>query len=224
MEWLLLLLAGGGAVKVARTIRARRVSRRDLEAELEVVRRLADEDVVVLGEQLQRLGADAAQASLGPEGRADLQRALDAYESAQRKVQHLDDPGKVSDITDTLSEGRYAMACVEARVAGRPVPGRRAPCFFNPQHGPSSRDVLWTTGRYGTRTVPACTQDAARVAAHEQPEVRSVTVGDRSVPYWDAGSPYTPDRRGYFPGGIDTTGLVGMAWAFDPGPPDEHRG
>ena len=75
-----------------------------------------------------------------------------------------------------------------------------------------------------TRTVPACTQDAARVAAHEQPEVRSVTVGDRSVPYWDAGSPYVPDRRGYFPGGMDTTGLVGMAWAFDPGPPDEHRG
>ena len=223
MEWFLLLLAGGSGVKVARTIRARRSTRRDLRAELDVVRRLADEDVIVFGEQLRRLDAGVTHSDLDQEGRADLQRALDAYESAQRAVEHLDDPAAVSGIAETLSEGRFAMACVSARVAGRALPERRPPCYFNPQHGPSTQDVLWTTGRYGTRSVPACAQDAARVAAREQPQVRTVTVGDRSVPYWEAGSPYTPSRVGYSPGGMDTTGLVGSAWAFDPGAPGEHR-
>ena len=155
MEWLLALVAGGSGIGAIRYAVVRRRSRHDARAQLAAVRRLADEDVVIFGEQLQRLGDQVAVRDLDVEGRVDYQRALDAYESAQRAVHHLREADEVSQVTDTLSTGRYALACVQARVAGRGLPELRTPCFFNPQHGPSTTDVMWTTGRHGTRRVPA---------------------------------------------------------------------
>jgi hypothetical protein len=172
--------------------------RRTQAEELEGVRRLADEDVTYLGEQLQRLDAEVAGHQLDEATRIDYQKALDAYEHAQRAVPRITSADEISKITDTLSSGRYALACVQARVAGRPVPELRVPCFFNPQHGPSVRDVYFTPAGQGTRTVPACAQDAARVANHEDPEVRKVRIGSRTVPYWAAGNAYLPYTEGYF--------------------------
>lgn len=216
MEWLLLVLAGGGGVVVARRLTALRAFRREHAEELDDVRRLADEDVTLFGEQLQRLDSEVGGHRLDPACRLDYQRALDAYESAQREVPRLRDPDEVSKITDTLASGRYALACVQARVAGREVPAPRVPCFFNPQHGPSVTDVVWTRPGRGTRTVPACAQDAARVAARERPELRTVRIGSRSVPYWEAGAAYLPYSRGYFPADAIGLGGVALGWAFDP--------
>ena len=201
MEWLLVLLAAGGGVGGVRYVVTRRRSRREHDEELAAVQRLADEDVIVFGEQLQRLDSEVASRPLDTETRVHYQRALDAYESAQRAVHHLGDAEEVSQVTDTLSHGRYALACVQARVAGRPLPELRPPCFFNPQHGPSTQDVLWTTGKHGTRRVPACAQDAARVTAREKPEVRMADIGGRRVPYWGAGAAFLPYSKGYFPAG-----------------------
>ena len=198
MEWLVLLLLGGGGTWGARKLKASRAVGRDKREELDGVRRLADEDVTVFGEQLRQLDAQVGAHAFDEDGRTDYQRALDAYESAQRAVPRMRDADEVSTITDTLSTGRYALACVQARVAGIELPELRSPCFFNPQHGPSVSDVVWTTSRYGTRTVPACKQDAARVAARQQPELRTVTIGSRSVPYWEAGAAFAPYSRGYF--------------------------
>ncbi len=215
-EWLLLILAGGGgAAFAARRLAAHRANRREHQEELEGVRRLADEDVTLFGEQLQRLDAEVGGRQLDTAARLDYQCALDAYESAQRAVPRLCDLEEVSKITDTLASGRYALACVQARAAGREVPALRVPCFFNPQHGPSVTDVVWTRPRYGTRTVPACAQDAARVAAREQPELRTVRIGSRTVPYWEAGAAYLPYGRGYFPVATAWAGGVGLDWAFD---------
>jgi hypothetical protein len=215
MEWLLLVVAAGAGAWGARLVRRRRTTSRELEQELAGVRRLADEDVTVFGEELRRLDARVGEHPLDEDGRADYQRALDAYESAQRAVPRLRDPDEVSAVTDTLSAGRYALACVEARVAGRPLPELRTPCFFNPQHGPSTTDVEWTSTRYGTRLVPACAQDAARLAAHQQPQVRTVTIGARTVPYWAAGSSYLPYSRGYFDvEPMQNVAGAGMVWAW----------
>jgi hypothetical protein len=125
------------------------------------------------------------------------------------------DTEEVSTITDTLSTGRYALACVQARVAGVELPELRSPCFFNPQHGPSVADVVWTTSRYGTRTVPACAQDSARLAARQQPELRTVTIGSRTVPYWEAGAAFAPYSRGYF-AAATAVGMRGVTvgWAY----------
>ena len=54
MEWLVLMVAGGGVVFGARRLLGRRTRQNDEMAELEGVRRLADEDVTLLGEELQR--------------------------------------------------------------------------------------------------------------------------------------------------------------------------
>ena len=93
MEWLVIafLAAGGGALG-GRSWRGRR-RRRELALEqaqeLETARTLADEDVTVLGEQLQRLDAEVADHPLDEASRLDYQAALDAYESAQRAVPAL---------------------------------------------------------------------------------------------------------------------------------------
>ena len=75
------------------------------------------------------------------------------------------------------------------------------PCFFNPQHGPSTTDVIWTQPGHGTRKVPACAQDAARLKAGDDPEVRYVQLQHRRVPYWEAGSAVAPYGAGYFASG-----------------------
>jgi hypothetical protein len=102
------------------------------------------------------------------------------------------------------------MVCVQARVAAEPIPQRRVPCFFNPQHGPSVRDVEWTPPGRGTRIVPACAQDAARVAARQKPDVRYVTIRSGKVPYFEAGQTYAPYGTGYFIGAW-TGGAVALA-------------
>lgn len=214
MEWVLLLLAGGGAGTYAvRRIQGQRDERRRQAAELEDARRVAEEDVTVFGEQLQRLGHEVSDQTLGQSTREDYQVALDAYERAKWDAPRLRDPDEISTLIDTLGSGRYAMACVRAAVAGAERPELRVPCFFNPQHGPSVRDVVWTPRGRGTRRLPACPQCAARVEARERPEVRMVQLGRRRVPYWEAGAATLPYVHGYFAVGLATGPSV--SWLFD---------
>jgi len=221
MELALALLAGGAVMAGGRWLWDRRSRRRENAAELGGVRALADEDVTQLGEELHRLDAEVGR--LDADGRADHQRALDAYESAQRLVPRLSSHDEVDRVTDALSAGRYALACVRARLEGAPLPEQRVPCFFNPQHGPSVRDVVFTPRRRGTRTVPACARDAARVEAGQEPDVLMVTIGERRVPYWDAGRAYQPYGAGYFISGTFERGEV-LAWAFVPPVGDDGSG
>ena len=179
--------AGGAGAYAASRVRTARGDRRERAEQLEEARRLADEDVTVFGEQLQRLGDLVEGHELDEETRHDYQLALDAYEHAKFDAPRLREVDQISSLVDTLASGRYSIVCVRARLAGEPVPEMRLPCFFNPQHGPSSRNVMWTSPRTGTRTVPACSRCATQLAAREKPEVRTVSIGGRRVPYWEAG-------------------------------------
>ena len=200
MEWaigaLLAASAGAGGLLGLRRLSVRRRGRRADGEELLAAQAMADEDTTLLGEQLQRLEAPAD--AMDEATRLDYQSALDAYESAKRAVPRLRSTDEVSTVVDTLSTGRYALACVHARLEGRPLPELRVPCFFNPQHGPSVRDVVWTSAVRGTRSVPACAQDAARVARGESPPVRLIRVGSTMAPYWEAGAAYLPYGENYF--------------------------
>ena len=40
--------------------------------------------------------------------------------------------------------------------------------------------------------VPACAQDAARIARGERPDLRRVRIGGQMLPYWEAGAAYLP--------------------------------
>ncbi|WP_344183351.1 hypothetical protein [Kribbella lupini] len=214
MEWLLFAVLGGGVALAARRLRDRRASRREDAADLDQIRKVADEDVTLLGEELSRLGVDVAGRELDAATRRDYQSALDAYDSAQLTVKNLRTGEAISTITDTLASGRYAITCVRARAAGLAVPVRRVPCFFNPQHGPSSTDVVWTRPKHGTRTVPACAQDAARVGSGDQPEIRYVQLGSRQVPYWEAGRAFAPYGQGYFASSGEGASFIPMS-GFD---------
>jgi hypothetical protein len=208
VEILLLALAGGGgAAWLGIRLRERRAQMRDRAAELAQVRKLCDEDITLLGEQLRRLDAETGAHPLDDAARVEYQQALDAYESAQRTMRRISDADEISKVTDTLTSGRFALACVQARVAGRPLPERQVPCFFNPQHGPSVMDVMFTPPGRGTRKVPACAQDAARIRAGEKPEIREVEIGGRRVPYFEAGAAFAPYGEGYFMGAIATQSL-----------------
>ena len=117
--------------------RQRREDERIAAEELQAVIEMADEDTTLLGEQLSALGVESEGVELDEATRHDYQGALDAYEHAKRAVPRLASADEVTAVVDTLSSGRYLLACVRAGLEGRPRPELRPPCFFNPQHGPS---------------------------------------------------------------------------------------
>ena len=208
MELIVLVLVVAAVLLVVSNQRRRTQA---LEArrtgDLGAVRKVADEDVTRFGEELQRLDDDLLTVTLDEATRQDYQRALDSYESAKESVARVTRPDEVRHVTEALEDGRYAVACVRARVAGEPLPARRPPCFFNPSHGPSTTDIDWAPPGGAPRQVPVCAADADRVAQGAQPDVRTVPYGPGRVPYWQGGPAYSPWASGYF-GGYAASGLV----------------
>ena len=210
MEFLGLLVVVAviaGVVMVAsRSRKARELQRK--QTELEPVRKLAFEDITALGVDLQELDLELAGRELDQGANSDYQRALDAYESAKTAGDRISEPEHIKHVTEILEDGRYAIACVRARVAREPLPTRRPPCFFDPRHGLSVQDVAYTPPGGARRDVPACALDAERVEAGADPDIRQVMVGSRRVPYWQGGRAYQPYAQGYF-------GTFGpMEWMF----------
>jgi hypothetical protein len=200
MELILLVLVlavlGAVAVGVSRRNKERELARRD--DELAPVRKLAFEDITAFGEDLQELDLEMIGHELDAGARSDYQRALDAYESAKVAGDSINDAEDIRHVTEIVEDGRYAIACVRARVAGDPLPTRRPPCFFDPRHGLSVQDVAYTPPGGARRDVPACALDAERVEAGADPDIRQVMVGSRRVPYWQGGRAYQPYAQGYF--------------------------
>lgn len=198
---LLVILALLAVLLVAVGASSRSKQRRELErreAELAPVRKLVFEDITALGVDLQELDADLAGHPLDAGANADYQRALDAYEAAKEAGDRIAHPDEVRNVTQILEDGRYAMTCVRARVAGEPLPSRRPPCFFDPRHGLSVADVPWTPAGGTRRDVPACALDAERVRHGAEPDIRQVMVGSQRVPYWQGGRAYQPYAAGYY--------------------------
>src|SRR5687768_11811734 len=208
---LLVIMALLAILMVALGVSNRRAQARELErrsAELEPVKKLAYEDVTALGTELQALDAEVSGMTLDAGAQADYQRALDAYEDAKVSGDAMSKPDDIRHVTQIIEDGRYAIACVRARVAGEPLPTRRPPCFFDPRHGPSVADVSYVPPGGVQRDVPACALDAERVRAGADPDVRKVMVGAQRVPYWQGGRAYEPYALGYF-------GAFGpMTWMF----------
>jgi hypothetical protein len=182
--------------------------------ELEPVRKMTFEDVTALGEELQDLDGDLAGRHLDAGANADYQRALDAYEAAKTSADRIERPEQVQDVTKILDDGRYAIACVRARVAGQPLPQRRPPCFFDPRHGLSVEDVAYAPVGGAERDVPACALDAERVKVGAEPDARQVMVGTQRVPYWQGGRAYRPYAAGYF-GGFGVLDWMFMGMMFN---------
>lgn len=162
------------------------------------MRRAADEDVTRFGEELTDLHLDTLGTDLDETMRVDYQRALDAYEDAKSGLRRAATATDVTAVTRTLADGRFSQACVLAAQAGTTRPERRAPCFFDPAHGPASRDVEWAPPGGVPREVPVCFRDAERLARGDQPEVRLVRLGDRRVAWFASGPMYAAWAGGWY--------------------------
>ncbi|SDT05054.1 hypothetical protein [Microlunatus soli] len=209
---LILVVVGGGALVYSRKATKRReaAERAELESQLSTSKRAADEDVTKFGEELQRLDIDVAGQPLNEAMQQDYQRALDAYEDAKTSLAAVQRPEEIKHVTEILEDGRYAIACVKARVEDKPLPQKRPPCFFNPAHGPSVRNVEWAPAGGSVRDVPACAADAERVLAGADPYIRTVQVGAQRVPYWEGGQAYAPWAQGYYSSWRGSDMLTGM--------------
>ena len=206
MDLLILLVVLGVGIAFVVSRSQRREKTRELES-LTAVKSVAEEDVTRFGEDITYLDTETAGKQLDEPTRQDYRRALDSYDSAKVALDRVKAPDDVRGITGILEDGRYAMACVQARLAGKPVPARLPPCFFNPQHGPSSEQVDWAPPGGIPRSVPACPADAERVREGAEPDVRKVPVGAGRQPYWQGGGGYAPYAQGYF-GSFAMSGLL----------------
>ncbi|WP_116246001.1 chemotaxis protein CheA [Nocardiopsis sp. FIRDI 009] len=195
----LVVAAGGWFVYNSRKKRAARKAK-----ELAEIKQMATEDVVRLGEDVARLEIDLT--AVDEATRADYTRAMDSYDQAKSLLDTISEPDQVRMVTSALEDGRYYMSATRARMNGEPVPERRGPCFFNPQHGPSSEDVTWAPPGGSPRSVTACPACAQAVRTGGQPDVRLVEVNGERRPYYDAGPAYSPYAGGYF--GMDM--MMGM--------------
>ncbi|MFE7318410.1 hypothetical protein ACFU7T_35730 [Streptomyces sp. NPDC057555] len=205
----LIVIGGGGAYAIARRNRRRRAE--EERAALEDLRVVVDEDITAFGEELDRLDFDPGEPGADDAMRADYARALDTYEDAKSAMAAAQHPGDVQAVTKQLEEGRFALATLAARRAGRPLPERRLPCFFDPRHGPSVTDAAWAPPGGAPRTVPVCAADKSRLDDGREPMARTVRTPQGDRPYWDAGPAYAPWAGGYFGGGLLPGLLVGTA-------------
>ncbi|MEU3833079.1 hypothetical protein [Streptomyces microflavus] len=204
------LVAAGGAGAFALSRRNKRRKAEEERAALDKLRVVVDEDITAYGETLERLDFHPAEPGADDTMRGDYERALDSYESAKTRMEKAEHPSDVRGVTQSLEDGRYSLAVLEARRTGTAIPARRPPCFFDPRHGPAVTDVLWTPSGGASREVPVCGADEARLSRGEDPMSRTVDVGDGNRrPYWEAGPAYGPWAGGYFGGGLLPGLLVG---------------
>ena len=170
------------------------------EREWEEVRDIARDDLVALGEEIRALDVDLQMPGVSDEAKQRYDQALQAYQRASEIFDRAHRPEDLAPVSETLEEGRFAMSCTKALLAGKPPPERRAPCFFDPRHGPSTEDVQWAPPGGSPRSVPACAADAVRIRDGFAPHGRQVAVDGRPMDYWNAPSHYGPMMGGYFNG------------------------
>jgi hypothetical protein len=210
--WPILAVVGAGAFGFV-LLRRRRRARRDREA-LTTGKAVAQEDMLALADDIRALDLDVEMPDVDRDAKEHYGRAVEAYDRADRAYDTARRPNDLAAVSSALEEGRYEMASAKARLEGREAPERRPPCFFDPRHGPSDRNVMWAPPDGEPREVPACAADALRIEEGGDPEQREVVVGGRTVPYYGVPGlmPYASGFYGMFGGGLFPGFLLGSAF------------
>jgi hypothetical protein len=186
------LLVLGGLIFVGyRIIQGRRRA----QVQLGEVKAAAHDDLIALADDVQKL-EQPVESNQG--AKREYEQALEDYGTASSAYDRARRTKELQAVTSALEEGRYHITAAEAILAGKTPPERRPPCFFDPRHGPSVRDVEWAPPGGGPRKVPACEPDAEAVEHGREPASREVVAGGRSVPYWNAPQYFGPWAGGYF--------------------------
>jgi hypothetical protein len=182
--------------------------RRRRAYELAEVKKAARQDLVALAEDVTELEAEVDR---NPDAKRSYGHAMEAYQRADDSFDRARSTQDLAKVSSALAEARFEMENAKAQLEGRPLPDPRPPCFFDPRHGPSTRDVWWEPPYGRAVMVPACEADAQRVQAGVEPEAREVEVDGRRRPYWDAPAYYGPWAGGFYGGGLLPGLLVGSA-------------
>ena len=180
---------------------------RQRKQHLEEVRAVAAEDLTTMGNEIYELEREFTMPGAHPEARTYYDSAIVVYQQARTAMDQARRTEDLGQVTELMERGRYSLAATRAVLAGQPVPAHRPPCFFEPAHGPSTRDVEWAPAGGAPRAVPACEADAMRVERGEEPMSRQITVGGYSRPYWDA-PPWFGGYYGGYYGGFGGLGFL----------------
>jgi hypothetical protein len=208
-----LLIAAVVAFLLFQAVRRRRRS----QDELAEVKAAAHDDLVSLADDVEKLEQPVES---NPQAKQEYTQALDSYDKASGSYDRATEPRQLEAVATALEEGRWHMSAAQALLDGHARPERRPPCFFDPRHGPSTRDVDWAPPGGTPRKVPACEADALAVEAGAQPASREVLTGGRKIPYWSAPPYFGPWAGGYFMpfggtgflSGLFVGELLGGAW------------
>ncbi|TDW15982.1 hypothetical protein [Kribbella kalugense] len=159
---------------------ARRQRRRDEKAHLSVTRPLLNEEIIALSQQVSALPttSDPQQSKLSKD-------VLDTVEKARHRLDEAESDKDVQSVTTLLGSARYGLQCLDAVRAGKPIPEPKAPCFFDPRHGPSVAQVQWKPEDGAERAVDVCAACKQRDEAGEKPEIRMVKGWQIERPYWE---------------------------------------
>ena len=195
--------SSGGGVAIALLIAAvvafllfqARRKRRRSQVELAEVKAAAHDDLIALADDVQKLEQPV---EANAKAKQEYTLALDSYDKASGSYDRATQPRQLEGVTSALEEGRWHMSAAQALLDGQALPERRPPCFFDPRHGPSARDVEWAPPGGTPRKVPACEADAQAVERGAEPTSREVMTGGRMVPYWNAPPYFGPWAGGYF--------------------------
>jgi hypothetical protein len=194
--WVVLLGVGLATFAWAAHWRRRR---RDEQANgLRLVRGAIDADIITYGAALRELDSRLRVSTVDRRMRGAYGRALEAYERAKQAATRVHQLDHVEAVTRALEGGWYALACARAGLGGEPIPLRRPPCLFNPQHGPGTTEIVWTPGGADPRRVPACAEDARRISSGSPPNARMVRYSDGLRPYWETGAIYATWAQGWY--------------------------
>ena len=202
LVWILVLAVV--AVLVVRSMRTSKPNRelpgasanRELaERRWQAVRRVAEEDVTQLGEQI---AATPVPQSIEPDAAQDFDTAFSSYERAKEAMAAASHPDDLQWVSRSLDDGRFALATLAARRDGRELPNRRPACFFDQRHGLSVAEAQWAPEGGALRDVPVCAACQTRITDGLDPQARLVPTPAGERPYYDAGPEYAPWARGWY--------------------------
>lgn len=195
-------------------------ARRRRQRQLADAKSAAQDDLIALSSAITELDTDMLIQD-EPEAAQEQAAALGCYERGTNALDHARRLGDLRRVGLAIAEGQYHLASAKALAEGKPRPARRPPCFFDPRHGMSVRDVDWTPTEGGAgRDVPACATCAHQVDDGIQPDMRQVEVAGAPVSYLQSrlAPGYWGGYYGYGGGGPElfTGFLLGQALAPHP--------
>ncbi|MFE4755048.1 hypothetical protein ACFRIB_33090 [Streptomyces mirabilis] len=125
--------------------------------------------ITAFGEALNAHSFSPGQPAATDAMRAELSRALDAYEQAKRDFVGGQTWADALDVVRALDEGTHALACLDALLTDGPLPERMPLCFFDARHGRAVRQVRWAPPGGIARDIAVCAADAVRLAENPSP-------------------------------------------------------